>query len=68
MRLNKYLAKAGIASRREADNLIRMATTTVNGEIVLNPAYDVKQDDRFNLPDLLSNRRIQTSYSLRVTN
>ena len=45
MRLNKYLAKAGISSRREADNLIRMATTTVNGEIVLNPAYDVKQDD-----------------------
>ena len=46
MRLNKYLAKAGIASRRKADNLIRMATTTVNGQMVLDPAYDVEQDDK----------------------
>ena len=45
MRLNKYLAKAGIASRRKADNLIRMATTTVNGNMVLDPAYNVVKDD-----------------------
>ena len=30
MRLNKYLANSGIASRRKSDELIKMATTTVN--------------------------------------
>ena len=30
MRLNKYLALSGVASRRMADNLIKAATTTVN--------------------------------------
>ena len=36
MRLNKYLAKSGIASRRKSDELIKMATTTVNNEIILD--------------------------------
>jgi 23S rRNA pseudouridine2605 synthase len=45
MRLNKYLAKSGIASRRKSDELIKMATTTVNSEIILDPAYDVKESD-----------------------
>jgi 23S rRNA pseudouridine2605 synthase len=34
IRLNKYLADAGICSRREADKLIQAGTVTVNGEIV----------------------------------
>jgi len=45
MRLNKYLAKSGIASRRKSDELIKMATTTVNNEIILDPAYDVNDID-----------------------
>ncbi len=45
MRLNKYLARCGVASRREADRLIQAATTTVNGVIVLDPAYDVQEQD-----------------------
>tara|TARA_S200000501_G_scaffold190210_1_gene179152 strand:- start:149882 stop:150595 length:714 start_codon:yes stop_codon:yes gene_type:complete len=45
MRLNKFLAQSGISSRRKADQLIQMATTTVNGEICLNPAYNVKPVD-----------------------
>tara|TARA_A100001011_G_C14092389_1_gene749194 strand:- start:17 stop:715 length:699 start_codon:yes stop_codon:yes gene_type:complete len=45
MRLNKYLSQAGVASRRKSDELIKMATTTVNGEICLDPAYDVKTND-----------------------
>ena len=45
MRLNKYLAKSGIASRRKSDELIKMATTTVNNEIILDPAYDVNDFD-----------------------
>ena len=39
------LAKSGIASRRKSDELIKMAMTTVNNEIILDPAYQVKSDD-----------------------
>jgi pseudouridine synthase len=45
MRLNKFLAQTGVASRRKADELIQMATTEVNGKICLDPAYDVKDSD-----------------------
>ncbi len=45
MRLNKYLAKSGVASRRKSDELIKMATTTVNNEIILDPAYEVSDID-----------------------
>tara|TARA_Y100000768_G_scaffold65080_1_gene45106 strand:- start:62 stop:766 length:705 start_codon:yes stop_codon:yes gene_type:complete len=45
MRLNKFLAKSGIASRRKSDELIKMATTTVNEEIILDPAYNVEKKD-----------------------
>ena len=45
MRLNKFLAKSGIASRRRSDELIKMAMATVNNEIILDPAYNVKESD-----------------------
>lgn len=45
MRLNKFLAKGGVASRREADRLILAATTTVNGVLQMDPAFDVTQED-----------------------
>ena len=45
MRLNKFLAQSGVASRRKADELIQMATTEVNGKICQDPAYDVKDSD-----------------------
>ena len=45
MRLNKFLAKSGIASRRKSDELIKMAMTTVNEEIILDPAYNVEEKD-----------------------
>ena len=34
MRLNRYLAQAGIASRRAADALIAAGRVTVDGEVV----------------------------------
>ena len=48
LRLNKYLANAGICSRREADNYIEAGLITVNGTIVtelgtkVTPADDVR--------------------------
>jgi len=45
MRLNKFLAQSGVASRRKSDELIQMATTEVNGKICQDPAYNVKDSD-----------------------
>ena len=45
MRLNKFLSKSGVASRRKSDELIKMATTTVNNEIILDPAFEVSEND-----------------------
>ena len=46
MRLNKYIASLNIASRREADNLIKDGKVKVNGEIILNPATQVSENDK----------------------
>ena len=45
MRLNKFLAHAGVASRRQSDTLIKQATTFVNGELIIDPAYPVTEKD-----------------------
>ncbi|HEX4837505.1 MAG TPA: pseudouridine synthase [Solirubrobacteraceae bacterium] len=43
MRLAKYLAHAGIASRRAAEAVIQDGRVTVGGEVVLDPARDVDE-------------------------
>ena len=43
MRLAKYLAHAGVASRRAAETMILEGRVTVAGEIVLDPALDVNE-------------------------
>lgn len=45
VRLNKYIANAGICSRREADKLIEAGVVKVNGEIVTTLGYKVKPTD-----------------------
>ncbi|MBI5103507.1 MAG: rRNA pseudouridine synthase, partial [Solirubrobacterales bacterium] len=41
MRLAKYLAHAGVASRRGAEAIVAEGRVTVGGEVVLDPARDV---------------------------
>jgi 23S rRNA pseudouridine2605 synthase len=43
VRLAKYLAHAGVASRRSAETLIAAGRVTVAGETVLDPARDVDE-------------------------
>ncbi len=45
MRINKYIASAGITSRRKADELIEEGKVRVNGSVLLNPGYHVEEDD-----------------------
>ncbi len=45
MRLNKYIAQAGLASRRKADLLIESERVKINGEVMDVQGYIVKKDD-----------------------
>lgn len=45
IRLNKYIANAGICSRREADELIRTGLAQVNGETITEMGYKVQPTD-----------------------
>ena len=46
MRLAKYLAHAGVASRRAAETVIAAGRVSVDGEIVLDPARAVDEHNR----------------------
>ncbi|MBQ2489632.1 MAG: pseudouridine synthase, partial [Bacteroidales bacterium] len=52
IRLNKYIANAGVCSRREADRLIEAGEVTVNGEVVtelgtkIQPTDEVRYGDK----------------------
>lgn len=45
MQLNKFLAHTGVSSRRNAVELIKSGKVTVNGHIVTEPGYRVKETD-----------------------
>ena len=45
MRLAKFLAHGGVASRRKAEEIIAKGLVTVGGEVVTDPAVDVDTSD-----------------------
>ena len=45
IRLNKYMANAGICSRREADEFIQAGKVKVNGEVVTELGTKIKRND-----------------------
>jgi len=51
IRLNKYLSKAGLCSRREADALIAAGDVSVNGEIIKELGVKVKLTDQISFKD-----------------
>lgn len=51
IRLNKFLANAGICSRREADEFITAGVVSVNGEIVTELGTKVKRSDEVKFHD-----------------
>ena len=57
MRINKYIASAGLASRRKADELISNGNVRVNGLVLREPGYDVVEGDVVEV----NGRRIEAS-------
>lgn len=45
IRLNKYIANAGICARRKADEFIEQGFVTVNGEVIRAMGFRVKKED-----------------------
>jgi len=45
LRLAKFLAHAGVASRRKAEEIVAKGVVTVGGEVVTDPARDVGEGD-----------------------
>ena len=45
-RLAKFMARSGVCSRRDAEELIKQKRVTVNGEIVSTPAYNVEGTEK----------------------
>ena len=44
-RIAKVMARAGLCSRRDAENWIREGRVSVNGEVLASPAFNVSADD-----------------------
>ncbi|GIV42373.1 MAG: hypothetical protein KatS3mg034_1683 [Vicingaceae bacterium] len=53
IRLNKFIANAGICSRREADELIKAGVIKVNGKVVTELGYKIKPGDKVHYGDQL---------------
>lgn len=54
LRLNKYIALCGVASRRKADELIKSGKVKINGEIITEPGTSVSPKDKV----LVNNKQI----------
>lgn len=52
LRLNRYIAKGGVCSRRDADALIQEGRVKVNGEVVLQVGTKVKRTDKVEVDDV----------------
>src|ERR1700688_4255063 len=65
MRLAKYLAHAGVASRRAAEGLIAEGRVRVNGVLVSDPARDVEEDSGVAVDErLLTGPEPRVSYAV----
>ena len=53
LRLNRYIAKGGVCSRRDADVLIAAGRVKVNGEVVQQVGVKVKRTDKVEVDDLV---------------
>lgn len=61
-RIAKYLARAGVCSRREAEELIKQERITVNGETITSPAFFVDGTEKI----LFDGEKIKTKEKTRL--
>lgn len=64
MRINKYIASCGEASRRTADELIRKGKVSVNNTVLTEPGYDVREGDEVRLFGRVITPEVRKAYYL----
>ena len=62
MRIAKFLAQTGVASRRDAEELIRQGRVTINGETITSPAINVSGEEKI----LLDGERLPEKENTRL--
>ena len=61
-RIAKYLARAGVCSRREAEELIKQERITVNGETITSPAFFVDGTEKI----LFDGEKVAVSFNTKT--
>ena len=61
-RLAKFIARSGVCSRREAEDLILQKRITVNGEVIVSPAFNVDGNEKI----LLDGERLPEKETTRL--
>lgn len=61
-RIAKFMARSGVCSRRQAEELILQKRVTVNGETVMSPAYNVEGTEKI----LLDGEKLPTVETTRL--
>lgn len=64
MRLNKYIAHAGICSRRKAADLVKAGEIKVNGKVEINPAILVEEGDEVEYQGTVLHPEVKKIYLL----
>ena len=64
IRINKFLAQAGLCSRRKADDFIQQGVVTVNGKVIDQPGYQVLPDDEVAFKGTVVERKEKPVYLL----
>ena len=64
MRINKYIAHCGVASRRKSEELILDGRISVNGNIIIDLAFIVQDGDKVALDD--STIKIPKNYEYHI--
>jgi 23S rRNA pseudouridine2605 synthase len=61
IRISRYLAKAGLASRREAEKLILDGRVTLNGDTVIEPWRNCTKNDVLKLDGIIVSQSMSTA-------
>lgn len=64
MRLNKYIAHAGVCSRREAAQLVKEGLIQVNGSVIIEPGVVVEEGDEVTYKGRVLMPRVNKVYFL----
>lgn len=64
IRINKYLAQAGLCSRRKADEYVEKGWVAVNGQTIDQPGYKVQPEDEVTFKGKLVERKEKPVYLL----